>query len=848
MRISFAIGFVCLSSPSFSEDPIGAAVRKDLNIPSEALDLALADIANQFDIQLLYHTEIVRGLKTAGAVGRLTLDAALDRVLAGTGLAHRYLGPDTVTVYSSVPTAKSSTASPSSPQGGGNPASQDFHQLDQRTSATDASLNASARVPSEILVTAQKREQRLQDVPVPVSVINTEDLLQNNRAQRTAYFSAVPGLNVTPVGNGGQTLISIRGISSGAYTPATVSITIDDIPTNSGRASIYDNLVPDLDPNDIARIEVLRGPQGTLYGASSMGGLIQYVTVDPSTAAASGRIEAGLSSVYNGNAPGYSLRGSANLPLNETLALRASVFTRVDPGYINNPVLDIGGVNQDRVSGGRVAVLWRPFDNVSAKFSALYQDLEGNGQNDVNVPTPDYPQLNGLKGLQQNYLRGTGGNAQKVQDYSVILRARLGSLDIVSLSGFSNNRWYSSQDISAAAGSLVESLYGVSGVALLSYGTDEKFTQEIRASMPLGSNVDWLVGGFYTHDNAPGEQSLPVVNPDTGAVVGMAGFDSIPATYIESAFFTDLTIHVTNRLEVQLGGRESRIAQRQNSPSVQGGLLIGPTLQTRKPSSTTNVFTYLLTPQYRVSPDLMIYARFASGFRPGLGFNYQHLTQPNIPAIQEPDKTRNYEIGVKGALLDQLFSYDASIYYIDWKRLQITLVDPVDSTGYGTNGSAAKSAGVEFALEARPQSGSTITGWATYDEAVLTKSLGADSTAYGLAGSRLPFGTRWSANISLEQDVQLTEKLAGFAGSTVSYVGNRYGTFLADSTPRQLYPGYVRTDVHAGLSFDRWVWNLYANNLFDRRGLSGGGLGTAPAFAIQYIRPRTIGMSLSAHF
>jgi len=700
----------------------------------------------------------------------------------------------------------------------------------------------------EVLVTAQKREERLQDVPVPVSVISNDDLIENNRTRLQDYFSAVPGLNVTPVGNGGLTMISIRGISSGAYTPATVSITVDDVPTYSGLASVYGNVQPDLDPSDLARVEVLRGPQGTLYGASSMGGLIKYVTVDPSTDALSGRVEAGTSTIHNGAELGYNMRGSVNIPLSATVAVRASAFTRQDPGYIDDPVFGKDGVNEAHVSGGRLSVLWRPYDNLSAKFSALYQDYRGDGQNDVDVPTAGYPQTTGLVGLQQHYLPNVGQYAQRFQTYSAILKARLGIVDLVSVSGYTTDKWYNSQDFSYAGARFTQPVFGISGAALFTYGAEYKFTQELRASIPIGTKLGWLVGGFFTHENYPGWQNLLVENPTTGEIVGSLGNDSTPNTYEEYAIFTDLTVHVTDRFDVQLGGRESRIEQQQNQPAVQGGLIFGPTLETQTPNSTTNVFTYLLTPQYKLSPDLMLYARFASGFRAGQGSNIQHLTQPDIPAMQDPDKTKNYEIGIKGDLSHHLLSYDASLYYIDWRHIQLTLVDLADQTGYGANGGAARSAGVELSIEARPLTGCTLTSWATYDEAVLTEALPATSTAYGPTGSRLPFATRWSGNISLKQDFRLTGSVTGFAGVAVSYVGDRVGQFLGDASPRQQYPGYVRTDMHAGLNYGRWTGNLYVNNLSDRRGLNGGGRGTVPPFALDYMQPRTIGLTVIGRF
>ena len=137
--------------------------------------------------------------------------------------------------------------------------------------------------------------------------------------------------------------------------------------------------MPDFDPGDLQRIEVLRGPQGTLYGASSVGGLVNFVTVDPSLAGVSGRLEAGGNSVQNGSELGYTFRGSVNVPLSSDFAVRASAFTRQDPGYIDDPVLGLKGVNEDRASGGHLAALWQPSETFSLKLSALYQTITGNG-------------------------------------------------------------------------------------------------------------------------------------------------------------------------------------------------------------------------------------------------------------------------------------------------------------------------------------------------------------------------------------------------------------------------------------------------------------------------------------
>jgi outer membrane receptor protein involved in Fe transport len=228
-------------------------------------------------------------------------------------------------------------------------------------------------------------------------------------------------------------MLTIRGITTGAGNP-TVGVTVDGVPFGSSTGLGGGDVVPDIDPNDLARVEVLRGPQGTLYGASSMGGLLDFVTIDPSTDRLSGRVQAGTESIYNGSGLGYNFRGSVNIPLGDTLAMRASAFTREDPGYIDNPFLHINGINEQHAHGGRLATLWTPTETLSLKLSALYQEIRSNGSNDVDVGT-------GLSGLQQDYVRGAGGYDRKAQAYSAILKAKFGASDFTSVTGFNSNSY-----------------------------------------------------------------------------------------------------------------------------------------------------------------------------------------------------------------------------------------------------------------------------------------------------------------------------------------------------------------------------------------------------------------------
>ena len=154
----------------------------------------------------------------------------------------------------------------------------------------------------EILVTAEKRTERLQDVPVPVTVLGAGELVDNGQVRLQDYYDQIPGLNLA-VDNRGSPAVSIRGISTGIYNNPTVGITVDDVPygTATGWAAA------DIDPNELKQIEVLRGPQGSLYGASSIGGLIKYVTVDPTVESLKGYVQTGMDAVHNGSGLGYNV-------------------------------------------------------------------------------------------------------------------------------------------------------------------------------------------------------------------------------------------------------------------------------------------------------------------------------------------------------------------------------------------------------------------------------------------------------------------------------------------------------------------------------------------------------------
>ena len=837
-----------------------AQIRFDL--PAQPLAQALTQLGSLANLNIYFDAPTVDGIQAPPLKAELSADDALARLLAGTRLHAVRVDQNTVRVVADAPAKHAqSTKDPATGAlypppavhlaSAGMGAAADASASNTLANAGAGNSDDSQRPNSlpEVIVSAEKREERLQDVPVPVTAVSAQILLDNNQLRLQDYYTQVPGFSVAPGISSSYQLLSIRGITTGSGTNPTVAVTVDDAPQGSSTFLGGGSYVPDIDPSDLARVEVLRGPQGTLYGASSLGGLVKFVTVDPSTDSVSGRVQAGTSSVHNGAEPGYNFRASINVPLSDTLAVRATAFTHQDPGYIDNPVLHIDGINEQHVSGGRLSALWRPSDDFSIKLGALYQTTKGDGANEVDLPVNGYTGPS-LGDLQQNYIRGVGGYDRQIQAYSAKITARVGAFNLTAVSAYNVNSFSDSSDLSYYYNPYTQPVYNVAGVAIPENSRTNKFSQEIRLDTHLSQSIDWLFGGFYTHEKSAYNQYILATDPVTGNLAGEFGAYSGPTTYAEYAGFTDLTYRLTESFDVQFGGRETGI--RQSYSTSESGLIVPTFFGVPSPfvqpevDTTTNAFTYLVTPRLKVSPDLMVYARLASGYRAG-GPNL--ASGPGVPDRYDPDKTKNYEIGAKGDILDRVLTFDASVYYIDWKNIQLSLF--ANGNGYVANGSRAKSEGAEFSLESRPLRGMTLTAWVAWDDAELTQDLPPTSTVYGASGDRLPYISRFSGSVSLQQDFPITSLVTGSLGGSVSYVGDRLAEFTSPPpTPpaRQDLPAYARTDAHAGLRYGPWSTNLFINNVTDRRGLLSGGLANYPPWAFVYLQPRTVGLSLSRTF
>jgi iron complex outermembrane recepter protein len=704
----------------------------------------------------------------------------------------------------------------------------------------------SAEVQSEsdqnaIVVTAQKRPQVLIDVPQSVSVISG-DRLEKEHAQRLSdYLTKVPSANVIE-SQAGQSRIVLRGINTGGVG-ATVATYIDEAPFGSATALANGAVdVPDIDPFDLARVEVLRGPQGTLYGANSLGGLVKYVTVAPEPGVFGGAAEVGVGDVHHGDA-GWWGRAAGNFSLGPNAAIRASGFYRSDPGYIDDPHLG-KNVNDGKTYGGRLSLLVQPTSALRIRASVLAQNIRSDGTNTVDIdPATLKPSVCGLCHLR---LIDEPNNID-YRLYNGTVDYDFGPVSLVSATSYGTLKQAAFIDASGVYGPILTFVLQMPLGAGLDQGMKQRrFTQEVRLASNAHGAIEWTVGGFYTHEKNRLSQNLfGIVDPTGERIAALDGLIlvDLPSTYEEEAGFANATWHITPKFDLTAGGRYSH--NQQTVVQKTTGLLVGGA-STFEGKSSDNVFTYSAAPSFAPNAHTRVYARVAKGYRPGGPNAVSPLASTAVPRTFGPDTTTNYEIGVKSESADHRFAFELTGFLIDWKDIQ--LLAQVDNLGVNTNGGSARSKGVEFNFSARPIPHLSLYANGAYVDAYLTTD--APALVGGLKGDPLPYNPKFSSTIGTDYDHPLSATVTGHAGISWHYTGRRRSDFDA-TVGQQRLKAFSQVEAHVGVDIDRFSIDAFVHNLTDSRGIVNlGTLGSAPNgdFAASVIRPRTIGISLRARY
>ena len=710
--------------------------------------------------------------------------------------------------------------------------------------SVDAMLDLPLSQLMEVVVTAQKRREKESNVPASISVIEAQRLEDQHVTQLTDLQGELPSMHITSSGTTGQTTVALRGIPT-LGPGAVVGTYIDDTPVGSSNnfndASIY---VLDLLPYDITQIELLRGPQGTLYGAGTMGGLLKYVTVDPELNKFNGRIGGGMSSITGGAGAGSDEHITFNAPLIlNQLAIRASFSNNQMPGWINNSLTGQDGINRGRQQSERVAMLWKPDDDLSLKLALLRQTIDA--QDNALVPlTP--VSLSPLQGANVT-AKPLAEPFRKVVDfYSAALNWDLHWADFVSATSVSHIDTHQTADETPVYGSAFP-LFGnfPTGISEVRLGLGlEKVTQEFRLTSKQNGNLEWLAGAFYTNETGANNQ-IATAQTTTGApIVGLDPLFSaaLPSTYRELAFFADLTCKFTDRFDITAGMREAKNYQ-EFSQIINGGSLVA--LGTTAGSSSETVPTYLFSPRFHLSDESMLYARIATGYRPG-GPN---VALPGVPPSVQSDRLISDEFGMKSVFFERRVSVDFSAYQIDWKNIQVHAATP-SGVSYLANGATAQSQGVELTTAIRPVDNWWLGLSASYTDARLTADAPAISGKNGDVLGGIP---HWIASLTSNYNHPLPDGWAGKVGAVFAWTGSEY-TQVASAPGNYRLPAAGILTLNAEMSKDVWSLRLYAKNLTNSQvntnltPITSAATGTVVQVDAVRPQPRTLGFELDMQF
>ena len=696
-----------------------------------------------------------------------------------------------------------------------------------------------------VIVTAEKRAQDVTKVPSSISVVNSELLKNQHVASLVDLAGQLPGVQIDSGGTPGQTSIVIRGISS-LQQGAVVATYIDDSPVgSSGNFSAASLSQVDLMPYDLERIEVLRGPQGTLYGAGAMGGLVKYVLKAPDLTATSGDVGGGVFSISDGSGTGWDGHARINLPLvQDTLGVTASVAQNKTPGYVDNAVTGQNGINAVTQKSGLLSVLWKPSDDVKLKVSALHQTMNANDNGTILLdPTTQQP----VHGERQTGTLLKQPVRKQLNFYSATLNWDLHWADFTSASSYSTIFFQPTQDLSVQFGPLFP-LLGAPAPGLAPFVTRihvNKATQELRLASKPDDHVEWLAGAFFTRELSHNYQNISSLT-DTGEPI--AGLDPLlagevgPTTYKEGALFGDLTYKFNDKFDVTAGLRYARNEQTYQQ-RVTGGLLVP--LGITYGHSAENVLTWMLSPKYQINDNTMLYARVATGYRPG-GPN---IALPGIPPTVKSDSLINYEAGLKSRFFDNRVSVDFDLYAINWRDIQLPATTP-GGLGYTSNGGKATSRGAELSVAFRPTRNLQLGFNAGYTDAYLTEDAPA---LQGKNGDSIPSVPRvtWSTNADYYFDV--SNGWSGHVGGDYRWTGKRWSN-VSSNPYNYRERSYGVLDLNADISRNNWTVQFYVKNLTNARPhlnisyLQSALTGEVADLQSILLQPRAVGIDFNVQF
>ena len=823
------------------------------DIPRQRADGALTALGQQADITVVYRLDWVKPFYTNALQGSYALPDAVAILLADTGLTARLDSKGHLII---------------SQKNGRERESMNLKKMNSKKKLLAATIGffvgggvqgASAQevaaaqdeawLLEEVVVTATKRATRLQDTPMSISAITSNDIDKRGLVGMGDYLATIPGVSQADYGVG-RNRISIRGIVTSPVEEATVAAYLGQTPLNKMDAG---GTATDIKLIDLERVEVLRGPQGTLYGSGSLGGAVRNIPNKPNLGEYELKVNVGLSKTKEASGINNKTTGVLNVPLVEDeLALRIVAYRIENQGYTdlvsssdsNMQALsaatgaglkDDENIGDTEFSGGRMSLLWRPIENFSANLMYLTQDLEQDGFNEVTIDKGGY---SNVAFDWDGHLGGGERLGDDVEIGSLTLEYDLGWATLFSSTTVRKDETERFRDLSRLDSFLAGTVQ--SGI------TDfEGFYQEARMASSFDSPFQ-IVGGVYYEDLElvqlqdiawVGDDALLSsrgLGGDPDGIYGQRFEDNVE----QKAVFGELSYSISDHFQLTLGKRWFEYDRRLIDEGT--GLFGGPIVDIESDESgSRNKINLSYTP----NDETLLYAQWTQGFR--LGRPLQSVVNPacdadndgvldgtSLPVREgtlDADTTDNYELGGKISLMDQRLTVNASLYYIEWTDLPITTVLPCAHTARFNGGDAeVRGFGLEtnyFLSEALMMSFGI-----SYNEGELS-----EDNSIGAKGDRLPLTPRSNASLGVEYNYQLFS-YEGFFRADYSYVGSYYSDLKQDT---EKLGGYDKLSLRAGISItDKFDVEVYGNNVTDSDeltllvfGLSNRGVRVPPAQA-----------------
>lgn len=795
------------------------------SITAKSMAEALMEFGAQSNEVILAPTVLVGGKAARSVRGTMEPERALRKLLQGTGLTWQRAADGSIAIVRALAKAAA-------------PSGLRLAALAPAQVAPAAQADNAGGV-EEVVVTASKRgAERLQDIPISITAIGQQRIEQAGMDDFLDYARAVPGLGFQMLSaaggrddiRGGRRL-NMRGIESGFDGVPTVAFYLDDAP------------VPVMDPKlfDIERIEVLRGPQGTLYGANSMGGAIRVVVNKPVLDEWQYAGDVSLKSTRSGD-PSYDGNAMINIPLiDDTLAARGVAFYRQAGGFVDNYIpQDTGGgrfdrnIDEERSWGVRWALTWQPTDNLRITPSVFRQDTAVDGSSSWDLAFRDLTSYDRkVRDRQESQFTLTG----------LEIAWNLGGVEVFSSTAYFDSDFSTVEDVSK--GYYNAELIEANQTQLSLVGTTtRRFSEELRVSY-TAERWNGVIGAFFLDE----ERRFGQVFPRADGLDLPTVFEGTQSNGEQQlALFAEGTYHLTDRLDVTAGVRWFKGDQDQHVRFYSEGVL-----DAMDGEASDSDVSPRLQLSYHVDPDKMVYASATKGFRPGgptsvvplstCGADLAELGLSRAPSEFAPDQLWSYELGSKLSFADRRVILDSAVYYIDWKDVQQTVLLANCGFTFLGNVGAARSQGFEMELTLQPTENLNLTASAAFTDAEFTRSNPAISIE---AGDRPPLVPRWTAAAGARYSFKLPTGHDAFVMADYQFQDRVLNGYASD-----YQKSYSTTNARFGVTLSEHAEvTLFVDNLTDARPqlfyftfADPGPLPDLQRREIITMRPRTVGIN-----